>query len=388
MNSNTTVELQLNKGIVDSNVLAAVSYSNPDLSYVANGVDNNDGIFPIPMKEAVSYAAKARADIIDPFGIGLSIRLEYFNIGADWVATFGSRRENDVLLTDGFLDGQTPTLNVANEFIDFHDQYYESIVGWHGFTVSPVFKSGSLEAEAEFTLIEYNTDMQDRCISGQMTNETGNPIAADSCPVYPNGHKLAGKPYGEYPTFLHSEGMTDTSFFTYSNTNDRGRDPRSVYRQNQARRTIIAMAKLSKRFDLGRGLTWDLKAKFILDKDQRDQHLTEDDYSGSLIFARTRAEAQLTDELTAALGFAFDYWNEKNRSGSVIGGAAKYYDYRTMKTNVFLDLKYQFGGAKLTWYMEYLHKDVEVSRDGVKDDRKSFGYHNVVRGIGTVSTSF
>ena len=132
MNSNTTLELQLNKGIVDSNVVVGVSYSKPDLGYVANGVDNNDGIFPIPMKEATSYAAKARADIIDPFGIGLSIRFEYFNIGADWVATFGSRRENDVLLTDGFLDGQTPTLNVANEFIDFRDQYYESIIGWHG----------------------------------------------------------------------------------------------------------------------------------------------------------------------------------------------------------------------------------------------------------------
>ena len=385
LNSNTTLELQINKGPVDGNLMAGLSYSAPDTDYVFNGVDGNQGIFPVPMKEAVGYAIKARADIIDPFEMGLSIRVEYFNISEDWVATFGSRRENDALLTDGFVGGQTPTLNVANEFIDFRDDFYESIVGWHGFTISPQYKSGSLEAEAEFTFIEYNTDMQDRCVSGTMTNEIGNPIAADNCPL---GN--SGRPYGVYPTFLHSEGMTDTDFYTYANTNNRGRDPRSVYKQNQARRTIITMAKLGYQFDVGRGLRWELKGKYILDTDQRDQHLTDDDYTGHLIFARTKIGTQITDELNLSLGFAFDYWNEKHRSGTVVGGVAKYYDYTTWKARAFVDLKYQFGGATLAWYMEYLHKDIEASLAGKREDGLSdaHDYHNVVRGIGTVSTNF
>ena len=79
-----------------------------------------------------------------------------------------------------------------------------------------------------------------------------------------------GKFYGVYPTFLFSDGMTDTDFFSYANTNDRGRDPRSVYRQNQARRTLIGMLKLGYQFDVGRGLRWETKLKYIRDVDLRD----------------------------------------------------------------------------------------------------------------------
>ena len=43
---------------------------------------------------------------------------------------FGARREADVLWTDGFMEGgQLPTLNLANEFVDFDEDWYESIVG-------------------------------------------------------------------------------------------------------------------------------------------------------------------------------------------------------------------------------------------------------------------
>ena len=383
-NLNSTLELQLNRGMVDANLLVGLSYSGADHDYVFNGVDGNQGIFPVPMKDALSYSIKARAELNDPFGVGLSIKLEYFNIGADWVATFGSRRENDVLLTDGFVGGQVPTLNVANEFIDFRDEFFESVIGWHGFTVVPEYKSGALELAAEFSFIEYNTDMQDRCVSGTMTDERGIPIAADQCPLHPT----TGKPYGVYPTFLFSGGMTDTDFFSYANTNDRGRDPRAVYQQNQARRTIITMVRLGYDLEVGRGLNLEIKAKYILDADQRDQHLTDDDYTGHLLFARTRIGTQVTDELALGLGLGFDYWMEQHRSGEVVAGKANYPDYRTWKAKVSLDLKYRFGGATLAWYMEYLHKDVEVKTKGVVDEQKSFGFHNVVRGIGTVSTTF
>ncbi len=400
-NVNSTLELGLAKRSVDANLLAAFSYSAPDLDYVFNSVDGNQGVSPIPMKEALGYAVKARVDLVDPFGVGLDIHLEYFNIGADWVATFGARREQDVLLTDGFLDGQLPTINLANEFIDFRDPFYESIVGWHGATIVPALRRGAFDAKAEFTFLEYNTDMQDRCVGSTMANEAGNPIASVACPRRPasSGSSIE-RPYGVYPTFLYSDGMTDTDFFSYANTTDRGpysddcrqadrgRDPRSVYRQNQARRTLIGVLQAGHRFDVGRGLRWEVKLKYILDTDQRDQDVLEDDYRGHLIFARTRLTAPLTERLEASLGAKLDWWDEAHRSGAIVGGQADYPDYRTLKANTFIDLNYKLGGAVLSGYLEYLNKDMKVSREGVEDPTKSRTWSHVVRAIGSVWAPF
>lgn len=382
-NVNSTLEVQYNKGFFDGNLLLGYSFSDPDLDYVFNSVDGNQGISPIPMKQLHGYALKARADLADPFGIGLDIRVEYFNISADWVATFGARRETDVLLTDGFVHGQVPTLNIANEFIDWRDAFYESIVGWHGATLSPKLTRGALEISGEFTFLEYNTDAQDRCTGANISDQNGVPIASNVCP-----QDKAGNFYGVYPDFLFPDGMTDTDFFSYANTNDRGRDPRSVYKQNQARRTIIGLLNFGYRFGVGRGLLWETKVKYIYDRDLRDLDVEGDDYEGHLIFTRTQLSTQLNDELSVRAGFRFDYWDETARSGAVVGGLPDYPDYRTFKTNLFFDLKYQFGGVTLAWYMEWLNKDVEVSRGGSKDEVASYAFKNVVRGIGTISTSF
>ena len=65
-NINATLELAGSRSFVDANVLVAFSRSDPDLGYVFNSVDGNQGISPIPMKTANSYAVKARADIVRP----------------------------------------------------------------------------------------------------------------------------------------------------------------------------------------------------------------------------------------------------------------------------------------------------------------------------------
>ncbi len=382
-NLNSTLELQIQKGKFDGNLLVGFSHSKPDPCYVFNSVAGNQGISPIAMKTANSYAVKARIDL-NGLASGFDLRMEYFNIGEDWTSTFGARREQDVLLTDGFLDGQLPTLNIANEFIDFRDPFYESIVGWHGGTIAPKLTKGSLEAELEFTFLEYNTDKQDRCTGNAITDKDGNPLASQVCPQDPT----TGKYYGVYPTFLYPDGMTDTEFFSYANTNDRGRDPRSVYKQNQARRSFITMARLAYQFGIGRGLKWDTKVKFIRDTDMRSTQVAEDDYTGNLLFAKTQASMQLTDELSASLGFKLAWWDEKHRSGAIVAGKADYPDYKTLKTNLFYELKYQFGGATLAWYMEWLNKDVSVARAGIKDERMSYAYKNVVRGIGTIQANF
>jgi hypothetical protein len=383
-NLNSTLEVQVNRKWLDANLLVGFSRSDPSLDYVFNSVDGNQGISPIPMATVNSYAVKARADLVNLWGGGLDIRLEYFNIGENWMSTFGARREADVLLTDGFLDGQLPTLNIANEFIDFRDPFYESIIGWHGVTLSPRYARGAFELDLEFTFLEYNTDKQNRCTGNAITDKDGNPIASQVCPQDPE----TGKYYGVYPSFLFPDGMTDTEFYSYANTNDRGRDPRAVYRQNQARRTLISMARLGYQIPVGRGLRWDLKVKYIRDTDLRNLEVVDDDYAGNLLFGRTAFGYQVTTELSASLGVKLAWWDEKHRSGAVVAGRPDYPDYRTWKTNFFYELRYQIGGATLAWYMEWLNKDVEVSRAGVRDERQSFAFKNVLRGMGTVSAAF
>jgi hypothetical protein len=376
-NVNATGEWQWNpRTWLSANLLVGGSYSRPNLKYVFDSVDGNQGISPIPLKTVEDYALKARVELLDPFGVGLDIRAEYFNIGSDWVATFGARREVDVLLTDGFLDGQLPTLNIANEFVDWTEPFYESIIGWHGITVLPRWVKGSLELEAEGTFITYNTNMQHRC------THKDSP-----------GCVAAGSPIGQYPDFLFTDGMTDTDFYTYANTNDRGRDPRSVYRENQDRRTFIAVGRGSYLWDVRAGLRLDLKLKYINDQDLRDTTLSGDDYHGNLFIATGRLGIQWNDELNFGVGFKYDHWDEDHRSGVVLAGVPNYNNYETNKEKFYFDLKYLLGGATIAYRLEWLNKDVDVSGgagavDHVRDDRLSFSYRNVVRSMGTLFVPF
>jgi len=272
------------------------------------------------------------------------------------VAVMGSRREADVLLTDGFMEGQVPTLNVANEFQDFTEAFYEPIVGWHGSTAVLTWRPGALELSGEGTFLEYNTDTGEGSLDTDKT----------------------------YPDFLSTDGMTDTDLFTFANTNDRGRDPRSVYHEHQNRRTLIAMVKGAYTLDVLKTVVLRAKSKLIYDTDQRDQSIEEaDNYSGLLFFNKASVEAPITDELSAAVGYGLDAWFEEHRSGEVIAGVADYPNYVTIKHKVFTDLRYVFGGANLWMHVEYLNKDLDASDDRL--DQRGLG---VLRAIGTVSASF
>ena len=106
---------------------------------------------------------------------------------------------------------------------------------------------------------------------------------------------------GDYPDFLFPDGMTDTDFFTYANTNDRGRDPRAAYRENQDRFTWIfatsAAWKLSPRWN------WNSKARLIIDSDLRNTTINDaDDYSATLVTAQSKLGYQASDKASAAIG--------------------------------------------------------------------------------------
>jgi len=333
MNSVSTVEATWNPEDIPliANVLAGVSVQRLDKRLTANGVALNQGVSPIVYKDTESYAVRVRLEASDLGTKGLTLKGEYFNIGEDWNSIFGARREADVLLTDGFLGGgQLPTLNLANEFMDFDELFYESCIGWHGGTIIASDETGGFEGSLESTFIWYNTNKQNRDVDFT------------------------------YPDFLHSEGYTDTDLYDYANTTDRGRDPRSVYKRNQDRRTWIEVLKLKYGFDLLKGADISLKSKFIYDKDYRSHRTVEDDYTGLITQSRLAFGVGLYRGLRAEVGGQFDYWREDNRKGTLEQG---YGDDRTYKGKGFFGITWEYEGLKFRYYFEYVYKDQERERE-------------------------
>ena len=332
---NATVEVEQELGeSARFDTLVAWSQQRIDQNLTANGVARNQGISPVVYKNTDALAVRARFSTDDPLEWGLSLKAEYFNIGQHYNAIFGGRREADVLLTEGLLGGgQLPTLNLANEFVDWDEQWVESCIGWHGATGVLTFENedGNLKVETEYTFIRYNTDAQDRDVDTV------------------------------YPDFLHSDGYTDIGLYDYANVSDRGRDPRSVYRRNQWRRTHIAVLRGMRSFDVGRGLELHFKGKYILDQDFRSTLGADDDYRGDILIGRLKLAAVVTDGVKVAVGTQVDRWYEKNRRGTLELG---YGNDETDRLTGFLQAGYQFGGLRAGYHLEYVRKHQDRQREG------------------------
>jgi len=332
--SNAVVTLELQVDAWDGgsfNIIGGYSYSSIDKQLAANGVALNEGVFPIVYDDVGDIFIRARAEFFDVGTDGLTLKFEGFHIGEHFVSIFGARREGDVLWTDGFIEGgQLPTLNLANEFIDFDDSWFESIVGWTGGTAILEYSGAWADLLIEGTFIWYNTNVQDRDVQEV------------------------------YPTFLHSDGYTDTDLYDYANVSDRGRDPRSVYRQHQNRMTGITRAQATFKTGAGRGLEIGAKAKFIYDSDTRKDGTSEDDYLGLITTGRLWLSYPFFDGFSFRVGSQFDYWIEDNRRGTSEQG---YGDDTTFKAKPFLDLSYEYEGLSIRYYLEYVYKDAQRERD-------------------------
>jgi len=171
------------------------------------------GFSPVPAGKLDDEAYKANLDINDPFGIGLSFNLEFFDIGAQYVSILAARRESDVLLTEGH-DGafvfpgpdnsafgvfsgnptrigyggfqgnaqQVANLSVDNEFTDFDEPMAETVIGWKGITIAPSWSIAGVDLSGEYTKIDYNTNWQ----------AWGDPTRAIDNSIYPNFESDAG----------------------------------------------------------------------------------------------------------------------------------------------------------------------------------------------------
>ncbi len=190
---------------------ASSANSNPDLA--PGSFFGISGFSPVPAGKLEDESYKLNVDVNDPFNNGLSFNFEYFDIGADYVSIMAARRESDVLLTEGhdstwawpgpdnisfgvFNQGnrrigyggwqghaqQVATINVDNEFTDFDEPMAETVIGWKGFTLVPVWVSGNLELAGEYTFVDYNTNWQ--------AWDKPNRAILDS--VYPNHESDAG----------------------------------------------------------------------------------------------------------------------------------------------------------------------------------------------------
>ncbi len=315
--------------------LLALSGQRIDPTLTSNGVALNQGVFPIVYKDTDAFAGTLRITGNDPWGVGLTLQGEYFNIGQDYNAIFGARREADVLLTDGLVGngGQLPTMNLANEFIDFDDAWVESCIGWHGGTGLATWEKDETRLQAEYTFITYNQHTQGRDVD-----------------------KV-------YPTFLFSEGFTDTAVYDYANTLDRGRDPRSVFKRDQDRHTQIAMTNLRQRWPDAHGLELEAKLKYISDVDYRRLNgpgALNDDYYGNIFIARAKLSLPLWDGVKVGVLGQIDHWDEQHRTGTPELGYGN--DVTDKQTAAFLTSIY-WQGVKISYYLEYIHKFQDRERE-------------------------
>jgi len=194
---------------------------------------------------------------------GLAVNLQGFRIGAGYSSIMASRREADVLITEGHdatwafpgpsnakfgvfggrgndtLIGyggwsgnaqQVPTINVDNEFSDFDEPMAETVIGWIGGTLNPVFASGPLELSGEYTFVTYDTNWQ----------AWGDPSKAIGNTPYPS-----------------MEGPVGVGSF------------RSAYAPFQDKQTHVAAVRAKYVVDVFRGIDLFGKVKYIYETDKR-----------------------------------------------------------------------------------------------------------------------
>lgn len=265
----------------------------------------------MPAADLSDRAFKLTAQLDNPFGVGLSFAFEYFNVGEDYLSMMASRREQDVLLTEGFegddmagrynlisnderwrygydwasfngTRGQTPSAIPDNSELQFDEMAYESIIGWKGFTGLVLYGTGGLDLTLEYTSIDYNTNGQGRDLT-------------------------------IYPVNLR------------------------IWNENQDRKTTIALLKWKYTFTLG--VTMDIagKIKYINDEDGIDITTTADDYASKKWIYDIGLGAQLATEIYAKIGFTV--YDDDMSQGGV--------DLSNKKNRFYFIGKYNFGGVKI-----------------------------------------
>lgn len=237
------------------------SYSNADPVLTPSDFGLN-GYSPVIAGRHEDNSFKVDVTLSDPLDIGLSVNLQGFSIGSDYVAIMAARRESDVLLTEGHDPSfafpgpsnasygvfkgnptrigyggwtseaqQVATINVDNDFTDFDEPFAETAIGWKGVTVNPVYGNGNLDVSGEYSYITYNTNWQ------AYGDPSRNYLKTD------------------YPTTELDTGV--------------GHNFRTAFAPFQDKQTHIAVLNGRYVLDVARGIDIFGKAKFIHETDHR-----------------------------------------------------------------------------------------------------------------------
>lgn len=308
--NNTVVSVEMSilpSTVVDLNILGAYSTTNYEDTF--DYVERWGGYNAMPQDDVKDFAAKALLTLNDPFGVGLNVKVEYFNIGEDYVSLMAARRESDVLITEGFegddtpgapdwggwlgTRGQTPTINVDNNETQFDEQAYQNIIGWHGATLLLEYASSALELAGEVSHIMYNTDAQGRDMS-----------------VYPlNGGFGA---------------------------------PDNAYNEYQERTTNIALIRGKYAFFASKPFEVSGKIKLINDIDDVNTSISSDDYEYNKLVVDLGLGVDLTSELYFKFGYTL--FDKTTSIGSD--------DYDSTKNRLYVQARYDFGGIKIGYLLE------------------------------------
>lgn len=265
-------------GFVD--LSGSVYYSDLDVDEsICPGTLNDDCRFqPLLKRSTDDIAFLLNANFNELFVDGLSLSVQYFDIGSDYVSLMAARRESDVLLTEGqegtwqwgrpdYNTGnrsnansmaglgwggwtgemqQVVSLAADNDFTDFDEPVAYSVIGWKGFTLVPKYRVGDWEFAGEYSLIGFNTDWQ-ACGGSDKDVDCATYIRQDG---------------------VHAWGV--------------GGDYRSPYAPYQDREMQIFALKAMYTLDVGNGVDLMARYKYISDEDDRvtKSTLLADAYDG------------------------------------------------------------------------------------------------------------
>jgi hypothetical protein len=234
-------------------------------------------------------AITLNVDFNDLFLDGLSLAVQFFDIGSDYISIAAARREADVLLTEGqeaTWQWLRPQYNFAttnfdsaesskggvgyggwngelqqvvagglaeNDVTDFDEPVAFDVTGWKGVTLVPKYTLGDWEFSGEYSYIDFNTNWQ--ACNGPVQQATGLRDKDIGC-IYPRREGT------------HSWGL--------------GGDTRSSYAMYQDRQMEIFALKVKYTLDLGKGVDLMARYKYISDEDDRvtNAALLTDAYDG------------------------------------------------------------------------------------------------------------
>lgn len=293
-------------------------FANASTTYLAENYTKNWGGWnSMPAKDCSDSMFKVTALMQDPFKVGLNLSFEYFNIGEDYISIMSSRREQDVLLTEGFEGddvsgrwnawsagenwrytqdwigyegnfGQTVSPIADNGETQFDEVPYESVIGWKGFTGIASFSKSGLDLTAEVTSIGYNSNGEGRDMD-----------------VYPVNAR--------------------------------------IWNEDQDRSTFIGLLRFKYAFNLGRAFDVSGKIKMIKDEDNACVLTASDDYESKKWIYDIGLGCQITDEIYAKLGYCiYD-------DGITYGGA----DLSSKKNKLYFLGKTEFAGLQVGYIFDY-----------------------------------